>query len=70
MLNCKPIAVLKGQEHGFVYKYVRIAYAVGIPLKFSTDLSKRQWARFMDGEHGGFYTEQEIRRFELTGKFN
>ena len=69
MLNLKPIAVIKGQEQGFVYKYVRIAYAAGVPMEFSTDLDKKQWEKFLDGEHGGFYKKEEIERFELTGKF-
>jgi len=65
-MNSKPIMKCVGEENGFRYKYIRKGYCLNIPIKFNTDLTRKQWDKYLNGE----YTLNQIRQFELTGMFN
>jgi O-glycosyl hydrolase len=65
----KPIMVCVGNKTEFTYKYIRTAYAVGVPIKFHTDLNEKEWEKMFDGINGKWYTAEEIERFETTGSF-
>ena len=45
----KPILAVKGYEDGFTYKYVRTAYCLGVPIEFSTDLTKEEFDKIING---------------------
>lgn len=64
MLMRKPIIQVKG-GHNFKYRNCFKGYAAGIEIEFDTDLSRREFNRFLDGKYNG----EQIRRFEMTGKF-
>jgi len=49
----------------FNYKHCFVGWALNIPILFHTDLSYKQFCRFLDA---GF-SSQQIEKFELTGKF-
>jgi hypothetical protein len=65
MKDKKPIMVVEEQENGYTYKYTRVCYVYGIPLKVKTDLTQTDFEKYID--YG--FTAEEIERFELTGKF-
>lgn len=44
----KPIIAVKGYEDGFTYKYIRVAYCLGVPIEFSTDLSEEDFDKVID----------------------
>ena len=64
--NLKPIISIKGSNNNFNYKYVRNAYAFDYPIEIETDLTDSEFERYLDGEG---YSEEEIERFEKSGKF-
>jgi hypothetical protein len=61
----KPIMCDVDIDNGFVYKYIRIGYATGIPIKFRTDLKNKDWIRMLDKG----LTQKEIETFEIYGHF-
>jgi len=67
MLNRKPIICADGSDELclFSYKNCFIGWALDIPIRFYTDLSYKQFCKFLDI---GF-SNQQIKKFEMTGKF-
>ena len=67
MLKRKPIICAEGSESLmlFTYKHKFIGYAWNVPILFYTDLSYKQFCKFLDVGYSG----EQIEKFELTGKF-
>jgi hypothetical protein len=60
----KPIMQVE-RTHGYKYKYCHSGYAAGVEIKFDTDLTYREFEKLLNGE----YTGEQIRKFEICGKF-
>jgi len=65
----KPILRFKDAEgldvNGFKYKNTFVGYIAGVSFEIETDLSKKDFDRFLDVG----LTGEQIEKFEMTGKF-
>lgn len=65
ILKTKKPIIMMGESQ-FKYKYIRTAYLMGdIPIQIQTDLKQQDFEKFIDG----YFTQEQVDRFELTGSF-
>jgi len=67
MLKRKPIICAKNSNDSKIFSYNNcfVGWALDIPIEFLTDLTYKQFCKFLDV---GF-TSQQIEKFEMTGRF-